>query len=126
MNLRNVLLLFLLGFTVGLSGCSKKGADKVIGKWKAVDFANQQMKEMQVEVTYEFTKDKIINEGTVHGEPLPRMEIPYTVKTSIGDTIVLEGTHPQSNMKGEFKIVVDGNKMNMVDPGQTVITLEKQ
>jgi len=111
---------------IGVSSCSKKGTDKLIGKWKAVDFADTLIKGMEVDVTYEFTKDKIINEGTVHGQPMPKLEIPYVVKSQVGDTLVLEATHPQSNVKGDFKIVFVGDKISMTDPGQTVVTLQKQ
>jgi hypothetical protein len=120
------LFFILLIAVIGFSSCSKKGTDKILGKWKAIDFADTMIKSMQVDVTYEFTKVKIINEGSVHGQPMPRLEIPYIIKSEEGNTIVLEGTHPQSNAKGDFKIVVDGDKMTLTDPGQTVITLQKQ
>jgi hypothetical protein len=127
MNILKLIFVLLVTSLIGFTGCSKKSnADKLIGKWKATDFADTMMKSMQVEVTYEFTKEKIINEGNVHGEPLPKLEIPYIIKSSEGNTIVLEATHPQSNAKGDFKIVFDGDKITMTDPGQTVMTLQKQ
>ncbi len=118
--------LIIAGFA--LSGCSKKGNDRMLGKWKAEEFEDTTYKSMGIMVTYEFTKDKIINEGFIHGDTLPKMEINYVVKdTAIGgDTIVLEATHPQSQQKGLFKIKFDGDKMKLVDPGNTRMTLIKQ
>ena len=126
MNKIKIIFVLAAALIIGLTGCSKKGADKIMGKWKAVDFADTSMKSMQIEVTYEFKKDSIINEGTVHGEPLPRMAIYYTVKSDDGKTMLLEATHPQSQQKGNFKLVLDGDKMQLTDPGNTVMTLQKQ
>jgi hypothetical protein len=122
----NVLLTFLIAVIIGFSACSKKtGADRIIGKWKAETSEQTQDTTMKVELIYEFTKDKMIAEGNVHGQELPKMEIPYVVKTN-GDTVVLEATHPQSGAKGDFKITFEGEKMKLVDPDGAPMTLVKQ
>jgi len=126
MNKIKIIFVLVVLLIIGFTGCSKKGTDKIMGKWKAIDFADTSMRSMQLEVTYEFKKDSIINEGSVHGEPLPRMAIYYTVKADDGKTILLEATHPQSQQKGDFKLVLDGDKMTLTDPGNTVMTLQKQ
>jgi len=127
MNKIKLFSILIIAVLVGFWGCSKKvGPDSIVGKWKAVDFADTSMKSMQIEMTYEFTKDKIINEGSVHGQSLQKLEVPYVVKSVEGNTIVLEATHPQSQQKGEFKCVLEGNKITMTDPNQIVMTLEKQ
>jgi hypothetical protein len=121
-------VLIVTGFI--LSGCSKKTEDKIIGKWHSTEFEDTTFKSMDIKIGYEFTKDKIINTGTVHGDTLPTMEIPYIIKpdsagVNRGDTLVLEATHPQSQQKGDFKITFDGDKMKLIDPGLTKMTLEK-
>ena len=126
MNKIKLFFILVIVALIGFSGCSKKGTDKIIGKWKAADNENPQMKDMQVEVNYEFTKDKIIEDAKVHGEQQPKMEIAYVLKANIGDTIVLEATHPQTQQKGDFKIVFNGDKMMMTDPGMSTLTLVKQ
>ena len=127
MNKLKLVSVLIISVIIGFWGCSKKvGADSIVGKWKAVDFADTSMKSMQIEMTYEFTNDKIINEGSVHGQSLQKLEVPYVVKSVEGNTVVLEATHPQSQQKGEFKCVVNGNKITMTDPNQIVMTLEKQ
>jgi len=127
MNKLKISLAILFSIMIVFWGCSKKvGADSIKGKWKAVEFADTSMKSMQVEMTYEFTGDSIINEGSVHGQTLQKLAVPYVVKSVAGDTVVLEATHPASQQKGEFKCVVNGNKITMTDPNQIVMTLEKQ
>jgi hypothetical protein len=39
---------------------------------------------------------------------------------------VLEATHSKSNMKGDFKIKFDGDKMKLTDPDGSQLTLVKQ
>ena len=120
-----LVVLIIAGFV--LSGCSKKKEDKLMGKWQSTEFEDTTFKSMDIKVGYEFTKDKIINTATIHGDTIPKMEIPYVVKdTTLGDTMVLEATHPQSQQKGFFKIIFDGDKMRLTDPGNTKMTLEKQ
>jgi hypothetical protein len=122
----NIVLVLIAAVIIGLSGCSKKsGADKIIGKWKAETEGQTQDTSMKVDLFYEFTKDKMIAEGNVHGQELPKMEIPYVVKSQ-GDTVVLEATHPQSGAKGDFKITFEGDKMKMIDPDGAPMTLVKR
>jgi hypothetical protein len=125
----NIAVVLVALMFIGLAGCSKKqGADKIIGKWKA-DTQQQGQEQlsdsMKVEIFYEFTKDKMIASGSVHGQQLPSMEIPYTIKSE-GDTLVLEATHPQSGQKGEFKITFQGEKMNLIDPDGMPLLLSKE
>ncbi|RPI17814.1 MAG: hypothetical protein EHM58_07700 [Ignavibacteriae bacterium] len=120
-----IVLLVIVGFV--FSGCSKKSADKLMGKWQATEFEDTTFKSMDIKVGYEFTKDTIINTATVHGDSMPMLKIGYVIKdTTLGDTLVLEATHPQSQQKGMFKITFDGSKMKLTDPGNTRMTLEKQ
>jgi hypothetical protein len=123
----NILLIVIAAVLIGIAGCSKDSAsEKIIGKWKAETPSNEQLTDsMKVELKYEFTKDKMIASGSIHGQELPKMEIPYTVKSE-GDTLVLEATHPQSGQKGDFKIVFDGDKMNLIDPDGVPIVLVKE
>lgn len=123
----NILLVIVAAVLIGFTGCSKKsGADKILGKWKAENTSNEQLSDsMKVELNYEFTKDKMIASGSVHGQELPKMEIPYVVKSE-GDTIVLEATHPQSGAKGDFKIVFQGEKMELIDPDGVPMTMVRE
>lgn len=123
----NIIVVLIALMFVGLAGCSKKGTDRIIGKWKA-EMPQQQADQpdsMKVEIFYEFTKERMIASGKVHGQELPKMEIPYTVKSE-KDTLVLEATHPQSGQKGEFKIVFLGDKLSLIDPDGMPLTLVKQ
>jgi hypothetical protein len=122
-----VLIILLLSSMLILFGCSKKtGVDRVYGKWKAVDFEDAQQQNVEIEVTYEFTEDKIINDGTAHGEPLERLEFPYVVKSADDTMIVLEATHSKSQQKGDFKITFDGDKLKLTDPDGSQLMLIKQ
>ena len=123
----NIVLIIIAAALIGFSGCSKKSsADKIIGKWKAeTSQENQTNDSMKVEIFYEFTKDKMIASGSVHGQELPKMEIPYTVKSE-GDTLVLEATHPQSGQKGDFKVVFQGEKLNLIDPDGVPMLMDKE
>lgn len=127
MHKLNIFLIIIGAVLIGIAGCSKESAsEKIIGKWKAETPSNEQLNDsMKVELNYEFTKDKMIASGSVHGQDLPKMEIPYTVKSE-GDTLVLEATHPQSGQKGDFKIVFKGDKMDLIDPDGVPIVLVKE
>jgi hypothetical protein len=122
----NFVLLLIIAAAIGLGGCSKKdNSEKIIGKWKAENLEQMPDSTMQVEVFYEFTKDMMIAEGTMQGQPLPKMEIPYTIKSQ-ADTLILEATHPQSGVKGDFIITFDGDKLKMIDPDGAPYTLVKR
>lgn len=122
----NIVLLLLISAAIGFGGCSKKdNAEKIIGKWKAETSEQMQDTSMNIEVFYEFTKDKMIADGNMQGQPLPRMEINYTIKSQT-DTLILEATHPQSGAKGDFKITFDGDKLKMIDPDGSPYTLVKR
>lgn len=107
-------------------GCSKKGADKIVGKWKMDSTTAGDNQGFNAEIYYSFTKDKLIMDGNVHGQAIPPLEAPYTVKSDDGINIVIEAEHPESKQKGEFKIKVEGDKMSMTDPDNRSFTLTKQ
>lgn len=107
-------------------GCSKKGADKIVGKWKMDSTTSGDNQGFDAEIYYSFTKDKLTMDGNIHGQALPTLEAPYTIKSDDGTNIVIEAEHPQSKQKGEFKIKVEGNKMSMTDPDNRSFTLTKQ
>lgn len=123
----NIIIIVLAALLIGLTGCSKKSAaDKILGKWKAESTSSAELADsMKINLFYEFTKDKMIASGNVHGQELPKMEIPYVVKSE-GDTLVLEATHPQSGQKGDFKIVFQGEKMELIDPDGVPMTMERE
>lgn len=123
----NIVLVITLAVLIGIAGCSKESpSERIIGKWKAETTSDTQLSDtMKVELNYEFTKDKMIASGSIHGQDLPTMEIPYTVKSE-GDTLVLEATHPQSGQKGDFKIVFEGEKLNLIDPDGAPVVLVKE
>jgi hypothetical protein len=112
-NLSFLLISFLL-VSLAITGCSKTGSN-LIGKWKA-DSVQGMPRNLETDIYYEFTKEKIIAYGSVHGEPLDKFEIPYTIKTEEAKTLVLSVVHPTTGAQGEFKIRIDGNKMNLTDP----------
>ena len=80
MNKFKLFFILVIVALIGFSGCSKKGADKMIGKWKADTLDNPQLKSMQVVVTYEITKDKLIEDASINGQSQPKMEIGYVLK----------------------------------------------
>jgi hypothetical protein len=123
----NIIPVIAFAVLIGIAGCSKDSpSERIIGKWKAETPSNEQLTDsMKVELKYEFTKDKMIASGSIHGQELPKMEIPYTVKSE-GDTLVLEATHPQSGQKGDFKIVFKGDKMDLIDPDGVPLVLVKE
>jgi hypothetical protein len=113
-NISYALIAFLL-VSLAITGCSKKPSGELIGKWKADSIAGMP-KNLETQIFYEFTKEKIIATGTVHGEPLDKFEILYTIKSEEGKTLALSVVHPVTGAQGEFKITIDGKKMNMLDP----------
>lgn len=125
--MKNILFLFaLLGIIVlSLVSCSKSSSKNLIGKWKADSVAGMP-KGLETEIFYEFSKEKIIATGTVHGEPLDKMELPYTLKSEEGDVLILEVIHPTSGAKGEFKIKMEGSKkMSLRDPDDKPFVFSK-
>jgi hypothetical protein len=112
-------IIFIVGTILILSlsflNCSKSPSKNLIGKWKADSVAGMP-KGLETEVFYEFTKGNIIASGTVHGEPLDKIEIPYSIKSEEGNILVLDVIHPSSGAKGEFKITMDGKTMKLIDP----------
>lgn len=99
-----------------LVGCSGSPSKNIVGKWKADSVAGMP-RGLETEIYYEFTKENLIATGTVHGEPLDKIEMPYNIKSEEGDLLVLEVVHPVSGAKGEFKINMEsGNRMSLKDP----------
>jgi hypothetical protein len=128
-----VSLLFLFVLMLAFYSCSKKGADKIIGKWKMDTIENIAKKGITFDLTYEFTKDTMSFDGTmkynIDGKessmPQPKIKIPFIVKSDDGTNVVIEATHPFTKEKGEFKLNVNDNKMVMTDPKQVVFHLTK-
>ena len=105
----------LILLSLSFMNCSKSPSKNLIGKWKADSIAGMP-KGLETEVYYEFTRENIIATGTVHGEPLDKVELPYTLKSEDGNLLVLDVIHPVTGAKGEFKIRISGSTMNMADP----------
>jgi hypothetical protein len=122
-NIGFVLIIFLL-VSLALTSCSKNPSSNLIGKWKADSVAGMP-RGLETEIFYEFTKENIIASGTVHGEPLDKIEIPYSLKSEEGNVLVLDVIHPSSGAKGEFKIKMIGDKMNLVDPDNQSFVFSK-
>jgi len=108
------LIITLILVSLAITGCSKTSSN-LIGKWKA-DSVQGMPRNLETEIYYEFSKEKIIAYGFVHGEALDRYEIPYTIKSEEAKALVLAVVHPMTGAQGEFKIRIDGNKMNLTDP----------
>lgn len=115
--MKNIIFVFItiIFVSFAITGCAKKASSDLIGKWKA-DSVEGMPRNVETEIFYEFTKEKLAAYGFVHGEPLDRYEIPYVVKSEEGKTVVLSVVHPTTGAQGEFKITIDGKKMNLTDP----------
>jgi hypothetical protein len=124
--MKHIFLIFTALIIVSLSilSCSKSPSKNLIGKWKADSIAGMP-KGLETQIYYEFTKEKIKATGTVHGEPLDDIEMPYTFKSEEGNTIVLDVIHPVTGAKGEFKIKIDGNTMSLRDPDNKEFVFSK-
>lgn len=125
--MKNVLFLFTLLSIIMLSlvSCSKSPSKNLIGKWKADSVAGMP-KGLETEIFYEFTKENIIATGKIHGEPLDKIELPYTLKSEEGDVLILEVIHPTSGAKGEFKIKMESSKkINLKDPDDKSFVFSK-
>jgi hypothetical protein len=118
------ILLVLTAFV--FNGCSKKGANSIIGSWKMDTTPEMESAGMKFDVVYEFTKEKMKMNVSMNGQAQPSMEFVYKVKSEDGATVVLEVEHPESKQKGDFKIKIEGSKMNMTDPDGKVSNLTKQ
>jgi hypothetical protein len=119
-------LLIIITFFIGLAGCSKHNTDKIVGRWSVDSLNDANNPNFKVEIVYEFTKDKLIMEGNIHGEALPSVEASYQIVSDEGGVLTLEATHPDTKQKGIFKIKIDGIKMNLTDPDNRVFNLTKQ
>jgi hypothetical protein len=124
--MKNIIFVFvtLVLISLALISCSKSPSKNLIGKWKADSVAGMP-KGLETEVFYEFTKGNIIASGTVHGEPLDKIEIPYSIKSEEGNILVLDVIHPSSGAKGEFKITMDGKTMKLIDPDNQAFVFTK-
>jgi hypothetical protein len=125
--MKNILFILFssLLFAFAITSCSKSPSINIIGKWKADSVAGMP-KGLETEIFYEFTKEIIIATGTVHGEPLDKIELPYTFKSEDGDNLVLEVIHPSTGAKGEFKIKMEsGKRMNLKDPDDKSFVFSK-
>ncbi|MFA5403690.1 MAG: hypothetical protein WC358_02030 [Ignavibacteria bacterium] len=125
--MKNISFAFIALLLISLAfiSCSKNPSKNLIGKWKADSVAGMPSG-LETEIFYEFTKENIIATGTIHGEPLDKIELPYTFKSEVGNELVLEVIHPVSGAKGEFKIIMDGSKkMNLKDPDEKSFAFSK-
>lgn len=116
--MKKIFIVFFALFAIAISlvGCSKSPSKNIIGKWKADSVAGMP-RGLETEIYYEFTKENLIATGTVHGEPLDKIEMPYNIKSEEGNLLVLEVVHPTSGAKGEFKIIMENSKrINLKDP----------
>jgi hypothetical protein len=125
MNRTNLIFAIIIILALSFTACSKKGADKIIGKWKADKIEEMEKAGIRFELTYEFTKDKIILEQTINGQLQPKAEAVYTIKSDDGNNILLEATHQESQAKGEFKIKLEDNRMTLIDPDNMTLKLTK-
>lgn len=125
MKYLSFIFITVLMLSLALTSCSKKPADKLIGKWKA-DSVSGFEKDMQPEIFYEFTKDSIFAYGSMHSEPLDRITMSYKLKSEEKGEMTVEATVPKTGQTGDFKITITGSKMNLTDPGNNKYTLTKQ
>ncbi len=123
---KNFTVIFMLSaMAISLVGCSGSPSKNIVGKWKADSVAGMP-RGLETEIFYEFTKENLIASGTVHGEPLDKIEMPYNIKSEVGDLLVLEVVHPVSGAKGEFKIIMESSKrMSLKDPDDKSFVFSK-
>lgn len=120
-----IVLFVLSAILISFFGCSKSPSKNIIGKWKADSVAGMP-RGLETEIYYEFTKENLIASGTVHGEPLDKIEMPYNIKSEEGDLLVLEVLHPVSGAKGEFKIIMESSKrISLKDPDDKYFVFSK-
>jgi hypothetical protein len=133
MKLFKISLTILFVLTLVFSACSKKGADKIIGKWKADKIEAMEKMGVSTDVTYEFAKDTMFFEMSMKHKvqgldtviTIPKVKVPYIIKSDDGTTIVLEATHPENKAKGEFTIKLNDKKMVLTDPDKKELNLTK-
>jgi hypothetical protein len=129
-----VLLISVFALALIFNACSKKGADKLVGKWKQDPNAEMEKMGVILDVTYEFSKDnkfsvepKITHrvDGKDSLMQQPKLEGAYTVKQDNGKDMEIEVTL-QTGEKGLFKIVFDSDAhMSMTDPNNMLAKLTK-
>ena len=124
--MKKISFLFIALVLVSLmvTSCSKKSSQKMIGKWKS-DSVSGMHKDMAGEIFYEFPKDSMSAYGSVHGEPLDKMVLPYIIKSEESGLVVIEATHNLSGQKGEFKLKIDGKKLTLTDPNNQESSFSK-
>jgi hypothetical protein len=129
-----ILLLSVLTLTLIFSACSKKGADKIVGKWKQDTITEMQKMGIIIDVTYEFTKDnkftiepRITHSGEGKDSLMqePKIEGAYVVKQDNGKDIEIEVTL-MTGEKGTYKIIFESDtRISMVDPNSSQAKLTK-
>jgi hypothetical protein len=100
------------------SSCSKKDPEKLPGKWKVEEVGLRGM-----EITYEFTKDKIYIESkldkniadSLGQEMVKKIEENYSIKPEDLEVYTLLVVNKQTNDTGQYVITIDGEKMHLTD-----------
>lgn len=123
--MKNIYFIFtvLILLSLSLMNCSKNTTKNLTGIWKA-DSVSGMPVGLETHIYYEFTKDKMIASGTYHGEPLDKIEAPYTIKSDSANILTIEVIHPSFGA-GIYKIIINGKTMNMTDPDKKEYFLTK-
>jgi hypothetical protein len=108
----------LFFFSIFFLSCSKKDPEKFLGKWKVEEVGMQGM-----EITYEFTKDKIIIESKLEKNIADslgqkqnvRVEESYTLIPDDSDVFTLKAVNQNTKDTGQYIIMIDGERMTLTD-----------
>lgn len=120
--------LILCFFVLFALSCTKKDPEKLLGKWKVEEVGLRGM-----EITYEFTKDKIYIESkldkniadSLDQEIVKKIEENYSIKPEDLEVYTLLVVNKQTNDTGQYVITIDGEKMQLTDFQGEKFTLMK-
>jgi hypothetical protein len=127
----SILIIFVL--MIAVSACSKKGADKMIGKWKMEKIDEMEKRGITFNVVYEFSKSKIIMDVSISHKiegrdtvmTQPKIEADYNIKSDDGTNVVIEAIHPVSKEKAEMKLKFENEKMVITNPDNSTSSFSK-